>query len=223
MSHAFEIIFDPLPDREARASRLDRVITPVDDFTGRIVTRGVSARVPREERMARRSLSGHLVFENLLTPAPLTVEIDAEAAGYFSPEPLIFPAPQVHDAPGEANIRVLRLILRPDRVIDGESAVIRGGVKRGPDWIAGADVRGRVSGFGPPADTREFNTRTDARGSFALRVRMPVASQSGGGVAIPQEFDVALRVREGANEKTRTVRARELQTVTVNVIDLAAP
>lgn len=220
MSHRFEILFDPLPVRQAQTKRLDRVITPVDAFTGHVVSRGVTATIRAEERRARRSLSGHLVFEGLLAPAPTEIEVDAGPAGYFSPEPLVFDAPQDHDAPDADAERLLPLEMRPDRVIDGEAAVIRGAVRRGDIWVDGARIAGTVSGFGPPEDERRFETRTDERGSFALRLRPPEIDQSGGLVDTPHAFDVELTVSHDGDTEARTVAVRDLQTTTLGIVDL---
>ena len=77
MTHSFDINFEPRAVREApgRASVLDVVFTPVDGFTGQIAP-GVRAEIRNQVRKARRSLSGHLVFERLIAADKHLVEFD---------------------------------------------------------------------------------------------------------------------------------------------------
>ncbi|MBF9031846.1 hypothetical protein HKCCE3408_15710 [Rhodobacterales bacterium HKCCE3408] len=231
MSHRFDIHFPPLAEREAATHRLTRVLTPVDDFTGDIVTSGVTAVFPWEDRKARRSLSGHLVFEDLLVsdladPGEMVFEMEADRAGYFSPGRISFPvhqdlAPLPPDAPqavkdARRRIREVRLIRRPDCVIDGESAVIRGGVRREGAFVDAVAVEGRIDGF-----ARIFRTRTDARGSFALRLQVP---PDGAGDPLPKAL-VTLTFRLGAAppHEVADIAVTDLATTTIDIVDLPDP
>ncbi|MEL6168998.1 MAG: hypothetical protein AAFR35_09920 [Pseudomonadota bacterium] len=219
MTHSFPIHFDPLPEREARASVVQCVITPVDRFTGLIVA-GISARVPGQAAVARRSLSGHLVFERLIAAAPIRVSFDAGRTGYFTPEPRDFVLPQ---DPLDPVQRQVALDLRPDRVTDGEAATIRGGVRRAGQFVNGAEVVGRVTsvdGAADPFAQPEFQTRTDERGGFALRLRPPAINQAGGPAPVPVRLIVDLSVRADGVTANRTLSVEDLKTQTAGVIDL---
>jgi hypothetical protein len=183
VTHSFEVILDPRPVRETRARHLDIVISPVDDFTGRLVAGGVTAAIPRQSIRARRSLRGHLVFERLVEEPRHLVHIDPAKAGYFTPDPV-----QI-DMPQDRATRILRLIRRPDAVIDGEDMVVRGSVVRQGtgDPVAGQLIEGRIAGIAAP-----FRTLTNERGNFALRLRPVPPILGAGQVPVPVTADVTL-------------------------------
>jgi len=199
MTHSFDIGFDPRSEREERAWRLDLVITPIDDFTGRVIVRGVTATIPRQRMRARRSLSGHLFVERWV-PAEQqfsndkhSVHIDPKAAGYFapSPNPIEIETPQEN-----RNTRILRLIRRPDTIEDGVSMIVRGSVVRqgNGDPVDGQVIEGRIAGIADP-----FRTRTNERGNFALRLRPPSPILGADPVPVPITADVTLSFVDARN------------------------
>lgn len=185
MSHSFAINFEPRPERERQTRRLDVVITPVDDFTGRIIVGGVAAEIPRQRVRAGQSLSGHLVFERLIPEARHVVHVDPEAAGYFHYGTVEIDMPQDRDT------RIVRLIQRPDAVVDGSSMIVRGSVVQqgSGDPVADLAVTGRVAGV-----ARQFTTRTNGRGNFALCLQppRPPSMDTTEAVAVPLKADVTL-------------------------------
>jgi len=201
MTHSFDIDFEPRALREApgRASVLDIVITPIDGFTGRIVP-GMRAEIKKQARKARRSLSGHLVFERLIAADEHLVEFDLAGTGYFPPPPREIAIPQVRVKPTDefvdaadkaaklaADTRLLRLIKRPDAVIDGEAMIVRGGVIKDGAWAEGVKVTGTAEG-----NPEEFQTLTNERGVFAIRLRPPAPLLDTDGVRIPLRARVSL-------------------------------
>lgn len=214
MGHSFEIILDPLAERQSRIRTLDCVITPKDRFTGETVMRGVTAYIASQRTFAKRSLSGHLFFENLTVPAPISVEIDASKAGYFSPRNRRFLVPQ--DTSSETE-RVVNFDLRPERVIDGETATIRGQVRRiGTGLgVAGATVFGSIAGGAP------FRTQTDKNGTYALRVGMPPAGMIGGPIQFPVQAQVTVWAELGtATSISQPVDVTDMKTTERHFIDL---
>jgi hypothetical protein len=194
MSHSFDIRFDPERADPSRVWLASLVITPVDDFSGAVVTGPIKAEIKTLGKTARRSLSGHLIFERLEPNKTYTVDIDPEDAGYFSPAARDIPVPQVRSLPGQpkaGDTRLERLTLRPDRIVDGEAMVLRGGIvdaagNEAPDVVLRADV----TLFVDPADTNppspanpaaallSFTTKTNSKGNFGLRMRPPQVSLS---------------------------------------------
>lgn len=183
MSPAFEIILDPRPEREERTRRLEVVISPIDDFSGLVIRGGVSAEIPRQRTRARRSLSGHLVFERLIDEPRHLVHVDPAGAGYFTPDPI-----QI-DMPQDPATRILRLIQRPDAVIDGAAMAVRGAVVRQGtrDPVGGQPIEGRIAGIAAP-----FRTLTNERGNFALRLRPLPPVLGADPIPVPVTADVTL-------------------------------
>jgi hypothetical protein len=201
MTHTFDIDFEPLAIRSApgRASVLDIVITPVDGFTGRIVF-GAQAKIRKQARRARRSLSGHLVFERLIAADKHLVEFDVAGTGYFAPPPREIAMPQVKVKPDDefvdeadkqvkldADTRILRLVKRPEAVLDGEAMIVRGGVVKDGDWADGVEVTGTVEG-----NPEVFRSLTNARGVFAIRLRPPAPVLDADAVTVPVRARVRL-------------------------------
>ena len=184
MTHSFDINFDPRPARETRRRLLDLVISPIDDFTGRLVVGGVTAEVRRQSVRARRSLSGHLAFEQLIPEEKHVVHIDPATAGYFAPDPVEVDMPQNRET------RIVRLIQRPDAVVDGASMVVRGAVVRqgNGEPVAGQVIEGRIAGVADP-----FRTQTNGRGNFALRLRPPSPILGADPVPVPFTANVTLQ------------------------------
>ncbi|MEZ5875573.1 MAG: hypothetical protein R3D30_12380 [Hyphomicrobiales bacterium] len=206
MTHTFDIDFEPRTMREApeRISILDIVITPLDGFTGRIVS-GVRAEIKKQARRARRSLSGHLVFERLIPADRNLVEFDVTGTGYFPPRPREIAMPQVRVKPTDSfadedertaildtDTRLLRLIRRPEAVIDGEAMIVRGGVLRDGTWAAGVEVTGEADG-----NPEVFRTLTNERGVFAIRLRPPTPILDADAVRVPVRARVSLRFDGG--------------------------
>lgn len=202
MSHTFDIAFEPKAAREApeRTLRLDIVITPVDAFTEQVVT-GVQAQIKRQSKIARRSLSGHLVFERLLPRDRHLVEFETRGTGYFEPPARQIQMPQVKILPKQmfdndaafqaalaADTRILRLIRRPEAVVDGEALIIRGGVIKDGEPAEGVPVTGTI--VGQPAIV--FDALTNELGAFAIRLRLPAPPLDADAVAVPQTARVSL-------------------------------
>jgi hypothetical protein len=184
MTHSFDIHFDPRPVRETRARLLDLVISPIDDFTGRVIVGGVTAEIPRQRMRGGRSLSGHLVFERLIPEGKHVIHIGPKAAGYFTPDPIEIDMPQNLDT------RIVRLIQRPDAVVDGASMVVRGSVVQqgSAHPVEGQVIEGRIVGIARP-----FTTRTNGRGNFALRLQPPAPILGADPVLVPVTADVTLK------------------------------
>jgi hypothetical protein len=213
MTHSFKINFDPLADRlkPERTLKLDIVMTPVDAFDQTIV-HGVKANIEKLGKRAGVSLSGHLVFERL--PEQFDehlVTFDMDGTGYFPEPPRLIALPQVRVKPAELfpvpddpadpdplavalarDTRLLRLIRRPEAVIDGTAMIVRGGVVRDGKPAEGVDVTGSVFEDDPPAKD-EFSTRTNEKGNFAIRLRLPPPALDADAVEVPQRAHVRLR------------------------------
>lgn len=219
MSHNFPINFDPRPEREApgRPRLLDIVITPLDGFTGRVV-RGVGAKIAQQSRRARVSLGGHLVFERLFDEPRHLVAIDPARAGYFTPAPREIVMPQVRLRPDAVfadaaalaaalatDTRIVRLMLRPEHVVYGETMVVRGQVVRAGEPAEGVVVTGTVDGAAAPV----FRTQTNGRGNFAIRMRPPDIVLGVGAVPVP--VTATARLFFDGVEKWRSDTDPELQ------------
>ena len=216
MAHSFDIVFDTSATPAEREQRLDCVITPVDRFTGQIITRGIKAEIARQRARARRSLRGHLFFERLPDPVPpFVVEVSVDRSGYFPLDvPITIAAVQDLTDP---NVGRHPFDLRPERVVDGESAVIRGRVKNaGGDGVAGATVRGTN------ADGDAFETRSDRYGTYALRVRLPALVMAAGPEQIPVTGPIdVVATRGAASSPVRGVIVTDMSTV--SAIELTLP
>ncbi|WP_377188382.1 hypothetical protein [Ruegeria meonggei] len=182
MTHSFPIIFDPNREAPERTSPASIVVTPLDSFTRRMIQGPITAKLRDWGNKARRSASGHLVFERLTAGKTYTVEVDAERAGYFQPKPynITVRADQKDPVPDAG--RILTLTLRPDRVSDGEALIVRGEVvDASGERVAGQVLDAKVklateTQVRPGALT--FSTQTNARGNFAMRMRPPPVSLS---------------------------------------------
>ena len=77
--------------------------------------------------------------------------------------------------------RIVRLMLRPEHVVDGEAMVVRGQVVRAGEPAEGVVVTGTVDGAAAPV----FRTQTNGRGNFAIRLRPPDIVLGVGAVPVP--------------------------------------
>ncbi len=162
---------------------LDVVVTPVDDFTGLPILRGVTATIPAQAAKAQRGLSGNLIFERLVAKPQYIVRLDPSRAGYFTPPDFPVDMPQDRDA------RIVRLIRRPDAIRDGEAMLVRGSVSHAGVPVQGQLVEGRIADIADP-----FRTQTDERGNFALRLRPPSPDLNADPRPVPLIADVVLRL-----------------------------
>jgi hypothetical protein len=200
---SFAIHFDdqPIVDHVAFA------VIPMDGFSGEVVSRGVTASIDGLANRPLRNRSGHLVFINLPNRPLYTVNVDASRAGYFSPPPSdVDPS-----LPNTNRRHVVPLWRAPAFAFDGATTLIRGMVRRSGNWVAGARVWCEIAiqSMGPPPPPpRPFETRTDARGVFALAVRIPANTSPAAGGA-PDVFDVTLRLAEGADTRNLVVAVRD--------------
>ena len=211
MTHSrMEIHFDSLADRQARARDISYLIIPRDRFTQQLVTRGVSVRLPRFSADAKRALSGVLFFEDLPEAPPYTVEFDATAAGYLP----------VHDAVigVDAKEEVL-LDLAPEQVPDGETAVLRGQVKRGDTEIVGAEISGSVAQ--PDGGTIEYFTHSGVRGAFALRVLLGKTTVGGASIPLPLTAMATITARfDGVENTSPPIEITDMRTAHFGRIEL---
>jgi hypothetical protein len=202
MPHSFDIHFDDnLP--------IDNVVVavaPVDAFSGRLVSAGIEVHIEGLPNRPRRNLSGMLVFVNLPRQSLYRVILSAEKAGYFDPEPLDFVPPD-NDDPEFAKKRRLDVPLHrlPSAAIDTDATTVAGllvrvtqpasGEVRVP--VAGALVWAElpISAFPPGTSSpNHFETLTDKRGAFALRLRLPVDAAT---APMPIKF----YFRDGADQR----------------------
>lgn len=208
MTHSFPIIFEPRPIREGpdRPVSPDIVFTPVDGFTGRVVS-GVSACIKAQSAWARRSASGHLFFERLYPADQHLVSFETGQSGYFSIPDRTIDMPQQRVLPTDsfaseaalnaalaADTRILRLVRRPEAVTDGEMLVVRGGVRRNAEWAEGVEVTGHVDG-----NPEVFRSLTNERGVFAIRLRPAPEMLDADALQIPRHVRVRLQF-DGGND-----------------------
>ncbi len=197
MSHSFDIVFDPLPDREDRERKASCLVVARDRFTGKVVQRGITARIVGLGVKARPTLSGALFFQNLPGDPPFQVSLDVSGAGYLPIEP--FPVDVVElNKPPRAEPP---LDLSPERVIDGETAVLRGRVERDGKEIEGARVIATVDVPGT-GTTENFETRSGKRGAFAVRVRIKADDTAGATLRFPLKTQALVKALFDGVEKT---------------------
>ena len=168
------------------------VVMAVDAFSGRIITRGVRAHIEKQisggyKRFPVspvRNVSGKLVFLNRSNQAPLgsppslpvppyRIVVDAQEAGYFNPSPVM-----VNALPNSRQL-LLRLHQRPDAGLDPATTSVSGVVVRGAARVYGAMIKSIFTAGLPPSALPPnqppvpFETRSDERGAFSLRMRLP--------------------------------------------------
>lgn len=183
-----------------RVDEVTAVLVPADRASRRAVTSGVTAVLwdPTTDRALPdrmvRNLSGGLVLLNRPLGRDYTFRIDPTGAGYAGPFPLTF------RPLAASRRRIVWLASRPDSSIEPGTTTVRGVVTRS---VAGASASGlevvavprRGDGAAPAAGDPEFVGITDARGAFAVAVRLEPADD--GDLADPVE--TAITLNRGAN------------------------
>jgi hypothetical protein len=183
--HSFPIYFDDNP----RIDRVALAVVPMDAFSGRLVTSRVKVSVQGQLARPIKSLSGQLVFINLPAEEKYRVNVDPSEAGYFSPPESEFPDPDDPDAKVKKR-HLVKLIRRPEFPFEGTTTLIRGVVVRGREparapvdaariWL---DPLVKSEKPGENATSKPiplpFETRSDARGAFALPLTIPHVNDS---------------------------------------------
>ena len=189
------------------------MISPIDDFTGLVIANGVAARIKSHFATAKRSLQGHLIFERLHPADRYVVAVNPKRAGYFTPNDIEIVMPQDRDT------RRLRLIRKPEYVVDGEAAIVRGQVVRDGEPAEGVAITGSFDG-----SPRIYNSRTNKHGNFAIRLTAPSPDLSGDPVPVPVTGDARLVFDDGTvqDEIVRTVE--DMRTLVLDTaIDLSGP
>ncbi|WP_010183094.1 hypothetical protein [Sphingomonas sp. PAMC 26605] len=163
MTHSFAIAFAEPPLTHA----VRFALAPFDAFTGARVTAGIDARIDGLPDVPVRNRSGLLVFTNLPPQASYGYRMSAAKAGYFDPPAGSFAANDDPRIP--VAVPLLRL---PTSGYPDDATLLRGMVRRGAAAIEGASVS---VAFAPPVGgATPFVTRTDATGSFAAALRLPL-------------------------------------------------
>lgn len=194
MAHSFDIRFDDTPTIDD----VTLALAPIDAFTGRIVPAGVKAEIENLPDVQIRNLSGMLVFTNLPAQPMYRIIVTAKRAGYFDPATVQF-VPPASDDPDWARKRRLDVLLyrRPTAPIEADATTVAGIVVRGVQAVTGARVWAELpANLLPPGapPLREFETRSDERGAFALSLRLPAD-------AITGTVDVKFKFSEGADQR----------------------
>ncbi|MFY2826030.1 hypothetical protein [Ruegeria sp. MALMAid1280] len=156
-------------------------IAPLDSFTRAIVRGPVTAQIEAHGAVAKRNLSGLLVFVERAVPGgdPMlpveprySVKITARQAGYFDQRIEVDrPSPDVMDSQRLIEVPMHRIPSAPFTI---ETSLVRGVVLIDRAPVNGADVGAVVSNDAPdPDDVLPFRTRTDTQGDFALPLRLP--------------------------------------------------
>lgn len=191
MPHNFDIRFDNDPPID----NVGFAVVPIDAFTGRIVASAVTANLKGLPNPPIRNRSGMLVFVNLPSQPSYQVNVFSGAAGYFDPGEKMWPVPG--DAASANSKRLIVSLFRlPSAGVDTEATTVAGLVVRGAQPEAGAIVQAILPGDAlPPGSAFDpFETRTDERGAFVLRMRVPT-DPAGASV------DVKFRFQQGAFQR----------------------
>lgn len=199
MPHTFEIRF---PD-EPHIDHVIVAVAPIDAFTGRIITTGISASLKGLPNRPVRNRSGMLVFvrkNGIPEQARYEIEVNAEKAGYFNPDTPILYSPPATDNSNRANKPQIDvpLMRRPTSAIDTDATTVAGVVVRAAQPVAGATVFAELpTSMLPPggATLAPFETRSDERGAFALMLRLPAGSVTAA-VTVKFKFSEGTDVRE---------------------------
>jgi hypothetical protein len=183
MRRRFDVHFEEDPP-------IDEVVfavAPLDAFTGQIVRGDVAVRIKGLPHVRPvRNLSGLAVFINLPDPpeeAGYRVVIDAERAGYFDPDEVLVPPPEVDDPDRQWQFDV-PLHRLPSTILAGDATTVAGVVVV-PNAAAPEPTTSPVEGAlitatipwahpNPAQAPQPFATRTDARGAFVLPLRLDV-------------------------------------------------
>lgn len=183
------------PNRAVHFDRthFDDVVLAVivlDSFTGQVITDGIrihlekqiGANVRRFPIKPVRNASGMQIYLNRRNQAPFgspppiplppfQLIIEARDAGYFDPLPI-----PVNALPNDRRL-VLSLHRSPGIPLDAGTTSVDGVVVIGPARVENALIRAVFPpvALPPNANPQPFETRTDKRGAFSLRLRLPGA------------------------------------------------
>lgn len=197
MARRYAVAFDDDPP-------IDKVVfavAPIDAFSGRVVLHGVDARIQGLPDRPIRNRSGLLVFVNLPDRPKYTVHVTAEAAGYFDPALSDF----VPESPAEVPLREQQrrldvlLLRRPTFAFDEQTTLVSGVVLRGDKSVEAAQIEAMLPQGVVPRSTTVvwgFRTSTDARGAFALALRLPPEVDSPG-----DPVPVIFQIKHGEHER----------------------
>jgi len=165
-------------------------VIAVDAFNGRIITKGITAFIEKQINgnfkrfpiKPVRNISGMLVFINRTNQAPLDspsglpgppyrIVVNATAAGYFDPQPVMIAA-----LPNDKKL-LLKLHRLPSVALDTATTSISGVVINGAAAVAQAVIKSIYPAaiLPPNAQPDPFETQSDERGAFSLRMRLPVS------------------------------------------------
>lgn len=191
MPHNFDIRFnnDPPIDNVGFA------VVPIDAFTGRIVVSSVTARLKNLPDRPIRNLSGMLVFVNLPTQPSYQIEVFPETAGYFDPGEKTWPVPGDLTSAKSKRL-IVPLFRQPTAGVDTEATTVAGVVVRGVQPVVGAIIQAILppTALPPGSNLDPFETRSDGRGAFALRLRLPTDPAN-------MVVDVKFRFKQGAFQR----------------------
>ncbi len=173
MTHSFDIQFDPDPS----IKNVDFAVVPIDAFTGRIVTSALQVRLKNLPNHPIRNLSGMHVFVNLPNQLTYQVEVFPLKVGYFEPGVKIWPVP--NDLESKTSKRlIVPLFKKPGTGVDTDITTVSGVVVRGSQALESVIIRAfpPTNALFPGSISEPFETRSDKRGAFALRLRVPTKS-----------------------------------------------
>jgi hypothetical protein len=176
-------------------------VIPIDSFTGQIVEAALGVTVEGLLAQPVHNRSGMYVFLDL-PPGPYNVKIKAEKAGYFDPEIDPF---QPGGTASDKRL-LIPMMRRPGTLSTGSDATIAAGMltlggQPADDAIVEAAVP--QDSLVPTPQPPPFATRTDSRGAFALRLRLPEPAVAG-----DPDIEVTFTFKKGIRERelTRGVR-----------------
>ena len=185
--------------RAARPVHFDRqhfndvviAVAVLDSFTGQLIANGIKVHFekPIGGNLRRfpikpvRNAGGMYVFVNRRNEAPLAsppplptppfrLVIEAGDAGYFDPDPIL-----VNVVPNDRIVRV-PLHRLPGVALDAGTTSVDGVVVDGGGRVEGALIRAVFPAASLPPNTQPqpFETQSDRRGAFSLRLRLPASS-----------------------------------------------
>jgi len=157
-------------------------VAPVDAFTGQVVVSGIKVRIKNPKNdlylpdVPVRNLSGMHVFINLERLKKYKIIVDAEEAGYFSEE-VEFDTPEDDDPDWKTKRRKnVALYKLPIGDVDFDVTTAAGIIVNGDQKLAGAKIIASLPdtlSIPGAQKLKPFETRSDERGAFALRLRLP--------------------------------------------------
>ncbi len=183
-------------------------VIAVDAFNGQVIAKGIEAHIEKQiggsfkqfPIKPIRNASGMLVFINRKNQAPLEspptlpappyrIVVDALEADYFDP-----PSTMITALPNDKKL-VLRLHRRPSVALDSATTSVSGVIVRGVAQVADVVIKSIYPAaiLPPNAQPEPFETRSDERGAFSLRMRLPATSATVrfeiGDIGTPRIFD----------------------------------